>query len=85
MKILHLIRTPHETLARDLAGHQQAAHEVSVLLLQDGVFGSPAVGSLPVYTLRADLEARGLPAGPRAIDYDGAVRLIAEHDRVVVW
>jgi len=85
MKIFHVIRTLPDALPLELARRQQADHEVSLLLVQDGVFASPTVGATPVYALKADLEARGLPAGPTAVDYDEAIRLMAEHDRVIVW
>ncbi len=85
MKILHVIRTPLDGLPVELACHQQGTHEVGVLLVQDGVYADPAAGQVPVYTLRADVEARGLAARPMAVDYDGAIRLMAEHDRVIVW
>lgn len=85
MKIFHVVRTLADALPLELARRQQADHEVSLLLVQDGVFASPTVGAAPVYALKADLEARGLPAGPTAVDYDDAIRLMAEHDRVIVW
>ncbi len=85
MKILHVIRTLHDRLPVELACHQQGTHEVGVLLVQDGVYADPAAGQVSVYALRADLEARGLAARPMAVDYDGAIRLMAEYDRVIVW
>lgn len=86
MKFLHVLRTIGDRLPLELARSQQGRHEVSLLLMQDAVWASHALGeNLPAYALRADLEARGLPVGPSAVDYDDAIRLMAEHDRVVVW
>ncbi len=86
MKFLHVLRTIGDRLPVELARSQEGHHEVSLLLVQDGVWASHALGSnLRAYALRADLEARGLPAGPSTVDYDDAIRLMAEHDRVVVW
>jgi len=86
MKLLHVLRTIGDRLPVELARSQEGHHEVSLLLVQDAVWVSHAHGSgLPAYVLRADLEARGLPAGPSAVDYDDAIRLMAEHDRVIVW
>jgi len=86
MKILHVIRTLGDELPMEVARHSRGGDKASMLLLQDAVLTSEAAGdATPAYALRADLEARGLPAGPSAVDYDDAIRLMAEHDRVVVW
>jgi tRNA 2-thiouridine synthesizing protein B len=69
-----------------------------ILLYEDGVYaaaGGPAtadliaeaVGSHPVYALKADLDARGLStvaAGVQIVDYAGFVELVEQHP-VVPW
>lgn len=85
MRLLHIIRDPHETLGLELARHQAGGHRVSLLLVQDGVLARPDGSPARVYALADDLEARGRLGAWEAVDYDGAVRLIAEHDKVYVW
>lgn len=69
-----------------------------ILLYEDGVYAavkgaaseglvSQALGSHPVYALKADLDARGLTSladGIEVIDYDGFVELVEQHN-VVPW
>lgn len=84
MKILHVIRKPSETLGLEVARCQGEAHQVTVLLIQDGVLSRPDPSAL-VYALGDDLEARGLKAVRTSTDYEGAVRLMTESDKVIVW
>ena len=85
MKILHVLRSGPDRLPLDLARHQRDAHTVTVLLVQDAVSTPPPERPGAIYALKADLEARGLAVGQAAVDYDEAIRLMAEHDRVIVW
>lgn len=72
-----------------------------ILLIEDGVYGAlaesraaPDIGACladrEVCVLGPDLRARGidesgLVAGVRVVDYDGFVRLAAEHPKVQSW
>lgn len=80
MRILHVIRNPNDRLAVEVAGQQGKSCQVALLLIQDGVLARPDVPGAAVYAL-----ARGVTATGETVDYDGAVRLIAAHDTVVVW
>lgn len=82
MKTLHIIRDPRETLAIELATHQP--EEAALLLVQDGVFLRLAFPGR-IHALADDLAARNLTAPYEPVDYEGAVKLIFEHDKVVVW
>jgi len=84
MKILHVIRKPSETLGLEVARRQSEAHEVAFLLIQDGVLSRPDP-SATVYALAEDLDARGLGDVGVPTDYAGAIRVMAESDRVIVW
>ncbi|WP_137702290.1 sulfurtransferase complex subunit TusB [Marimonas lutisalis] len=73
----------------------------SVLMIEDGVYGGLAgsglsdavaakAGSVQVFVLQEDLEARGIDAGRlidgvTAVGYDGFVNLVAETDRTQAW
>ena len=73
----------------------------AVLMIEDGVYGglagtavadvvSQKAGSVAIYVLSADAEARGLAAdkllqGIKGVDYDGFVDLVADHDRTQSW
>ncbi|MEK7879803.1 MAG: hypothetical protein AAB285_08075 [candidate division NC10 bacterium] len=84
MKILHVIRKPGETLGFEVARCQSEGHQVAFLLIQDGVLSRPDP-SATVYALAEDLDARGLEAVGIPTDYAGAIRLMAESDKVIVW
>ena len=84
MKILHVIRKPGEALGFEVARCQSDGHRVAFLLIQDGVLSRPNPGAT-VYALAEDLDARGLEPVGIPTDYEGAIRLMAESDKVVVW
>lgn len=99
MRILHIIRDPRERLALEVALHQAEGHEVALLLIQDGVLVDPHPSPPPckgegrgegirIYALSDDLEARNIPAPQHPaskLDYEGAIKLIVEYDKVIVW
>ena len=85
MKTLHIIRDPSEQLALELARHGSAHDSVSLLLIQDAVLARPVLDGVAVYTLAEDVDARGIKDQRAEVDYDGAVRLMVNHDKVVVW
>jgi sulfur relay protein TusB/DsrH len=70
MKILHLIKNPHDSYAADIAARQQrAGHEVALLLLHDAVYDAMGVKPLSqqgiaVYACADDVQARGPSAPP---------------------
>ena len=84
MKILHVIRKPNEPLAFEIARSQAEVHQVAFLLIQDGLLSRPEPPAA-VYALADDLRAQGLGAVGITTDYDGAIRLMADSDRVIVW
>ncbi len=73
----------------------------AVLMIEDGVYGGltgttvaelvqQKSGSVTIYVLGPDAEARGLAAdklleGVSGVDYDGFVDLVADHDRTQAW
>ena len=85
MKHLHIVRDPNERLAIEVAARQSKEDAVSLLLIQDGVLARPPLDRINCYALSDDLEARQVSSPGGVIDYDGMARMIAEHDKVVVW
>ena len=72
----------------------------AVLLIEDGVYAAArgtavsrmvqeALGSVSIYALRPDVEARGMQDrvmdGVRLVDYAGFVDLVVEHNAVQSW
>jgi tRNA 2-thiouridine synthesizing protein B len=72
----------------------------AVLLIEDGVYAATkgtavanevqqAMGSVSIYALRPDVEARGMQNrvmdGVRLVDYEGFVDLVVEHSAVQSW
>ncbi len=84
MKTLHIIRDPHDTLAREVIQDQRSRHEVGVLFVQDGVLARWDVPG-PAYACAADLTARNVSTPYSPVDYAGIVRLLEEYDRVIPW
>lgn len=73
----------------------------AVLMIEDGVYGAAKgtsmagaiaakTGSITIYALSPDLEARGIESGRliegvKSVDYAGFVELAAKHDRANAW
>ena len=95
MSILHTItRSPSSALlasCANLLGENDA-----ILFIEDGIYYCTDEGHLSgietpakLYTLRADLVARGMlnrnVSKAEIINYDGFVQLCCEYDKVVSW
>ena len=64
MKLLHVLRTIGDRLPVELARSQEGHHEVSLLLVQDAVWVSHALGSgLPAYVSQGRPGSAGSPCG----------------------
>lgn len=73
----------------------------AVLMIEDGVYGGLAgtamsgavsgkTGTVSIYVLSPDMDARGLGAdklldGVTGVGYDGFVDLVTKHDRTQAW
>lgn len=84
MKILHVIKDPHDQLAIETAKSHAATEDVSLLLVQDGVVGKMTLG-VPVYACREDVESRGVTFHGEKVTYPEMVDLITGHDKVISW
>lgn len=86
MKILHVLKTPQATDALAIARHHQAAegHQVTVLLIQDGLY-TPSQPGLDLLVCNQDLQARGLTRGEKAVSHEEIIDLIFSHDRIICW
>ena len=76
MKTLHVLRNPDDKKAWDIAANDEGS---SVLLIHDGVYAEIE----NAYKCKDDLGARDLPGDGLA--YNDIVKLIVEHDKVIVW
>ncbi len=84
MKILHIVRDQDDARPLDVArSQQQDGHQVSLLLLHDGVLRD--VDFAPVVAGRDDVQARGGGERYPLVDCPAMVRMIFENDRVVSW
>lgn len=81
MKILHIIRNPNDVTPIEIALAQSKDHEVSVLLLHDAVYSSPA---LPACACEADAKARGVTVH-KCVDYKKITAMLFEYDKVISW
>lgn len=87
----------HKTLQACLKFARQGS---AVLLIEDGVYAAAkdttvskqvqeALKSVPIYALKADVEARGMQTrvmdGVRLVDYEGFVDLVVQHNAVQSW
>jgi len=87
----------HKTLQACLKFARQGS---AVLLIEDGVYAAAkdttvskqvqeALKSVPIYALKADVEARGMQTrvmdGIRLVDYEGFVDLVVQHNAVQSW
>ena len=85
MRIVHLVRYLEEERVLVTAREQvRQGHEVTLLLLHDAVLSRPAFEGV-ILACRDDVVARGGQCPYPVVDYDGIVRLIGEHERVISW
>lgn len=97
MNALHLLAGPPDADILERC-RTACADGDRILLLEDGVYlglapGTSLAEGVPAcagwYALRDHVQARGLDtrlqAGIELVDYDGFVRLVAEHQPVVSW
>jgi sulfur transfer complex TusBCD TusB component (DsrH family) len=88
LKTLHILRKRKDAFAEAAicseATSEGKGRNVTVLLIQDAVLGSPAV-PVPIYVNIQDLQARGVQREYPAIHYDRICQMIIDHDRTIVW
>jgi len=98
--MLHIVnKSPFEKNSLE-SSISVAADGSAVLMIEDGVYGvlkgsrveemvKGAMGSLKIYALGPDVEARGIADkvmdGITLVDYNGFVALTTEHDKVQSW
>ncbi len=88
MTWLHLIRDGTDAWVAALVQRQATTgrHRPTVALLHEAVRAPmPVPPEVRVVFRRSDVETRGLHPAGELVDDEGLVRLIEEHDRVVVW
>ena len=76
MKTLHVLRNPNDKEAQGIIADDENS---STLLIQDGVYAETE----KAHKCKDDLDARGLSGD--GLEYNEIVKLIAEHDKVIVW
>lgn len=86
MRILHIVKNKHDTLALSIAKEQALANDVSVLLVHDAVLidNSP-INSLKVFACKDDVLARGGGIQYRQVDYTEIVNLVFDNEQVISW
>lgn len=85
MRILHILRQIHEEGVLAVAERQRASgHQVTLILLQDAVLSRPRFEG-EIYACAEDVKARTGQVLYPTLDYDGIVRMIFEHERVISW
>jgi len=101
MSVLHIInKSPFDRNSLDTC-LRLAKNGSTILLIEDGIYAaqkntavadkvSAAVGKHTVYALEADLDARGVDKnamidGISLVDYEGFVKLAAEHKGAQSW
>lgn len=85
MKVLHIIRSNDDQLARriieDMENLNHSDH--ALLMIQDGVYMRP--GTLRAFACAEDVRARGIETNLELVEYDRIVELIFEYDKVITW
>ncbi len=85
MNILHIVRDMTEALPLRVAAEQrEQGHQVTLLLLHDAVLRKVEFPG-PVLACEDDLLARGVAGRYPAVDYQGIIQTIQDHDRVISW
>lgn len=85
MKVLHIIRSNDDQLARRMIeGMENQNHsDHALLMIQDGVYMRP--GALRAFACAEDVRARGIETNLELVEYARIVELIFEYDKVITW
>jgi len=78
-------RLPFEFSGKEQVGEQKDGHEVSVLLIHDGVTTKVNDPNVKIFALRDDIEARGIQSDYETIDYAAMADMIFEAKTVINW
>ncbi|UCE18538.1 MAG: hypothetical protein JSV84_17075 [Gemmatimonadota bacterium] len=81
---LHIIRRPDDAKALECIKAQANDGALSLLLMQEGIHTKPPSG-VKAYILTDTPDNAGIQSDMRTIAYDEMVKLLFEHDTVVVW
>ncbi|WP_447978613.1 hypothetical protein [Candidatus Nitrospira bockiana] len=81
-KVLYLVKDGSPTALDLVSSGSQAGHDVSVVLIQDGVTLS-SVPAARVYALSEDVGARSVRASYPAVSYGDVLRMMFEADSVI--
>ncbi|MEM3086719.1 MAG: hypothetical protein QXO51_04720 [Halobacteria archaeon] len=85
VNILHIVASGDTGLAFATALRQKTEHNVSFLLLHEGVRATPPAG-FPVFAARDDCEARNVrPGGAKLLAWGEIVDLLVASERVLKW
>ncbi len=85
MKVLHILRTNDDWLARQVAEEMARLESVqqTLLLIQDAVYATSA--DHPALACAEDVRARAVSTPFELVEYDRIVQMIFEYDRVITW
>lgn len=85
MKVLHLIRTNDDVLARRIIEEIERTDgaEQTLVLIQDGVYMRPE--GPRALACADDVRASGVETDVEMVDYDRLVDMIFEYDKVITW
>jgi hypothetical protein len=84
MRILHLLRKPPGSLARDLMERQSREHELTMVLIP-GAVATPADLTGRVLALVADGSGDHAPGDPGMLDYSELLEMIFDQDKAFCW
>lgn len=85
MKILHLVKNIEDSRALvTIEEQRKQGHDTSVILLHDAVLSRQAWPG-KVLACLDDVQARNNRCQYPTVDYDGIVKAIFEHERVICW
>ncbi len=79
MKILHILRNPHDVTPIEIAKAQSTEHDVAILLMHDAVYATPEITA---YACADDAKVRGVKRH-KCVEYDRIVEMLFEYDKVV--
>jgi sulfur relay protein TusB/DsrH len=85
-RTLHILKDSDPSEALRIIEKQVSggSKDVAILLIQDAVRISPSA-HVPIYTLREDLEARGLTSTFETVNYEKMLEMIFSAEKVITW
>lgn len=85
MKLVHILRDPHNKYAIETITSHGIDNETELILIHDAVYLKISCAGVKTYACKNDVEARGIESNWETLDYNDIIKKIFGSDSVTCW